>query len=92
MAELIKPGLVFADTAAFTDVVKMVAQATTGVAVLGPHPDVERLLILTEPPQLDAGEITDKGYVNQGITRRRRTALVALLAGDPPHPRIVVRG
>jgi feruloyl-CoA synthase len=26
---------------------------------------VERLLVLTEPPSLDAGEITDNGYVNQ---------------------------
>lgn len=58
----------------------------------GSSQHVERLLVLTEPPQLDAGEITDKGYVNQGLTRRRRAALVALLAEDPPHPRIIVRG
>ncbi|MGH8116747.1 MAG: AMP-binding protein [Rhodanobacteraceae bacterium] len=58
----------------------------------GSSQHVERLLILTEPPQLDAGELTDKGYVNQGITRRRRAALVALLGQDPPHPRIIVRG
>ncbi len=58
----------------------------------GSSQHVERLLILTEPPQLDAGELTDKGYVNQGITRRRRAALVALLGEDPPSPRIVMRG
>jgi feruloyl-CoA synthase len=26
---------------------------------------IERLLLLAEPPSLDAGEITDKGYINQ---------------------------
>jgi feruloyl-CoA synthase len=51
---------------------------------------VERLLVLSEPPQLDAGEITDKGYVNQRAVRERRAASVALLVQDPP-PRQVVR-
>jgi feruloyl-CoA synthase len=37
---------------------------------------VERVLILTTPPDLDAGEITDKGYVNQRMVRERRAELV----------------
>ncbi|WP_448624646.1 feruloyl-CoA synthase [Geodermatophilus sp. URMC 64] len=53
---------------------------------------VERLLVLTEPPQLDAGEITDKGYVNQAAVRDRRADLVALLSAEPPPARVVVRG
>jgi feruloyl-CoA synthase len=52
---------------------------------------VERLLVLTEPAQLDAGEITDKGYVNQRAVRDRRRDLVALLTADPVPPRIVLR-
>jgi feruloyl-CoA synthase len=52
---------------------------------------VERLLVLTEPPQLDAGEITDKGYINQSAVRDRRAGLVALLTADPPPPQVVVR-
>jgi feruloyl-CoA synthase len=52
---------------------------------------VERLLVLTEPAQLDAGEITDKGYVNQGAVRDRRTDLVARLSADPPPAAVVVR-
>jgi hypothetical protein len=32
---------------------------------------VERLLVLTEPPQLDADELTDKGYINQAAVRDR---------------------
>ncbi len=52
---------------------------------------VERLLVLTEPAHLDAGEITDKGYVNQAAVRNRRTDLVALLNADPRPSQIVVR-
>jgi feruloyl-CoA synthase len=53
---------------------------------------VERLLVLTEPAQLDAGEITDKGYVNQAAVRDRRAALVAVLTADPLPPQVVARG
>ncbi|SFO73292.1 feruloyl-CoA synthase [Geodermatophilus dictyosporus] len=52
---------------------------------------VERVLVLTEPARLDAGEITDKGYVNQAAVRDRRADLVALLSADPLPPRVVVR-
>jgi feruloyl-CoA synthase len=52
---------------------------------------VERLLVLHEPAALDAGEITDKGYVNQRAVRERRADRVALLAADPPPPQVVVR-
>ncbi len=52
---------------------------------------VERLLVLLEPPALDAGEITDKGYVNQRAVRERRADRVALLSSDPPPPQVVVR-
>ena len=52
---------------------------------------VERVLVLTEPPQLDAGEITDKGYVNQRAVRERRADLAALLGEDPAPPQVVVR-
>ncbi len=52
---------------------------------------VERMLVLTEPPQLDAGEITDKGYLNQRAVRDRRAELVALLTADPVPARVVVR-
>ena len=52
---------------------------------------VQRVLVLTEPAQLDAGEITDKGYVNQAAVRDRRSDLVALLTADPLPPRIVAR-
>jgi feruloyl-CoA synthase len=50
---------------------------------------VERLLLLDEPPSLDAGEITDKGYVNQRAVLDRRAAEVARLHAEPPAPEVV---
>ena len=52
---------------------------------------VERLLVLREPAGLDAGEITDKGYVNQRAVRERRSDDVVLLSAEPPAVRVVVR-
>ena len=37
------------------------------------------LYLMTEPPQLDAGEITDKGNLNQGGILKRRADLIAEL-------------
>ena len=47
---------------------------------------IERLLILASPASLDAGEITDKGYLNQRKVLTERAALVDLLYADPPRP------
>ena len=38
-----------------------------------------RLLALSEPPSIDANEITDKGYINQRAVLERRAALVEKL-------------
>ena len=40
---------------------------------------VMRLLVLAEPPSIDANEITDKGYLNQRAVLERRAALVEKL-------------
>jgi feruloyl-CoA synthase len=45
---------------------------------------IARALILTEPPSIDAGEITDKGYINQRAVLARRAALVEALYSDDP--------
>jgi feruloyl-CoA synthase len=44
---------------------------------------IERLLLLDTPPSLDAGEITDKGYLNQRRTLECRAADVARLYAEP---------
>jgi feruloyl-CoA synthase len=48
-----------------------------------------RALVLQEPPNADAGEITDKGYLNQRAVLARRAAEVELLYGEPPDARVV---
>jgi feruloyl-CoA synthase len=45
---------------------------------------IGRFIILTDPPSIDAGEITDKGYVNQRLTLdRRKDNVDALFAAEP---------
>ena len=43
-----------------------------------------RLLVMAEPPSIDAGEITDKGYINQRAVLERRAALVEQLYSGGP--------
>jgi len=46
------------------------------------HP--ARLLVMSEPPSIDANEITDKGYINQrAVLERRAAAVEQLYAGAP---------
>jgi feruloyl-CoA synthase len=51
---------------------------------------IGRFIVMTEPPSIDAGEITDKGYVNQRATLERRHALVEALYANPPGEGVVV--
>ncbi len=53
---------------------------------------VRRLLLLEEPPQIDAGEITDKGYVNQRAVLERRADLLDELYVEPISPRLITAG
>ena len=39
---------------------------------------------MTEPPQIDGNEITDKGYINQRAVLERRATLVEELYSDAP--------
>jgi feruloyl-CoA synthase len=52
---------------------------------------VDRLLLVTVPADLDQGEITDKGYVNQRRVRECRPELVAELTAATPSHRTIVR-
>lgn len=51
---------------------------------------IERALLMVEPPSVDAGELTDKGYINQAVALGRRAALVEKLYADPPGNDVVV--
>jgi feruloyl-CoA synthase len=50
---------------------------------------IARAMVLDEPPSLDAGEMTDKGSINQRAVLSRRAALVEELYRDPPGPRTI---
>ncbi len=50
---------------------------------------VGRFRLLTSPPSLDAGEITDKGYVNQRVAQDTRAAEVASLFAAELAPGVV---
>ncbi|RJP24018.1 MAG: feruloyl-CoA synthase [Deltaproteobacteria bacterium] len=51
---------------------------------------IGRVLLMTEPPSIDANEITDKGYINQGAALERRGELVERLYASLPDPGVVV--
>src|SRR5262249_29259536 len=51
---------------------------------------VARALIASEPPSIDAGEITDKGYLNQRAVLGRRAAAVEALYAVRPPPEVIV--
>ncbi|HSH71399.1 MAG TPA: feruloyl-CoA synthase [Deferrisomatales bacterium] len=51
---------------------------------------INRVLLLVEPPSLDANEITDKGYINQRATLENRAHLVARLYAQPPTTDVIV--
>lgn len=48
-----------------------------------------RAMLLDEPPSMDAGEITDKGYINQGAVLRRRNSDVIAMYSNVPDERTV---
>ena len=54
------------------------------------HPT--RALVLEEPPSIDAGEITDKGYINQRAVLERRAALVERLHAQPGDAAVITGG
>ncbi|HUH87254.1 MAG TPA: feruloyl-CoA synthase [Pusillimonas sp.] len=49
----------------------------------------DRAVLLNTPPSVDAGEITDKGYINQSAVLKARVELVEKLYGTDSDPRII---
>ena len=59
------------------------------VGATGSSRRVVRAILLDEPPSLDAGEVTDKGSLNQRKVLERRAALVEELYAPGPSPRVL---
>ena len=53
---------------------------------------VTRAILLAELPSLDAGEMTDKGSINQRAVLSRRKALVEELYTKSPSPQVIAIG
>jgi feruloyl-CoA synthase len=58
-------------------------------AASGSSNRIERALLLAEPPSPAAGEITDKGSVNQRAVSTRRAASIEALYRDPVEPDVI---
>jgi feruloyl-CoA synthase len=50
---------------------------------------VGRALILADDPHAHSGEVTDKGYINQTLARRRRADAIARLFATTPEPEVM---
>jgi feruloyl-CoA synthase len=65
----------------FQHVLNGLAQTSTGSATR-----LARMVLLSEPPSIDKGEVTDKGSINQRAVLKHRDSLVhALHAGTAPY-------
>jgi feruloyl-CoA synthase len=51
---------------------------------------IERLVVLARPADLDSGEITDKGYINQRQVLKNRAELIELLYTEPPPAGVII--
>jgi feruloyl-CoA synthase len=63
---------------------------TFAAAATGSSNRIVALVLLADLPSLDAGEITDKGSINQRAVLRCRQALVADLYAPAPPPHVIV--
>jgi feruloyl-CoA synthase len=61
-------------------------------ATAGSAARVERLVVMARPADLDGGEITDKGYINQRQVLINRSTLVELLYAQPAPAHVIVAG
>jgi feruloyl-CoA synthase len=58
----------------------------------GSSTQITRVFLMTEPPSIDANEITDKGYINQRAVLERRSALTEMMFTDPAPDDVIVLG
>jgi feruloyl-CoA synthase len=82
-----KPEAIIADTRIeqhFASLLSRFAAASAGSSMR-----VCRIVLLAEPPLIDAGEMTDKGSINQRAVLKRRAALVAELYCPSPSARVI---
>jgi feruloyl-CoA synthase len=87
MAADASPGAVLADPSvrdAFRSRLNALARQSSGGSTR-----ICRIILMAEPPSLDAGEATDKGSINQRAVLNRRAALVEELYADTPSAQVI---
>jgi feruloyl-CoA synthase len=72
------------------DVRRQIAEILGTLGGGGSSSRVTRALILENGPSIEAGEITDKGYLNQRALLRSRSAMVERLYAEPRHPDVIL--
>jgi feruloyl-CoA synthase len=68
----------------FAALLTKAARASTGSSTR-----IARVILCTEPPSMDKGEMTDKGSINQRAVLKNRAALVEELYADEESPRVI---
>ncbi len=81
--------LIFANAGATAEAIRD-GLARHNAANPGSSTRIARALILDTPPDVDSGEITDKGYLNQRRILERRADRVAQLFAEPAGPGVIV--
>jgi feruloyl-CoA synthase len=81
------PAAIVADERVRDFVAEALARHNTGESAATRR--VARALLLSEPPVIDANEITDKGYINQRAVLERRADQVARLYAEPADPGVL---
>ena len=66
------------------DVIDKVISSGTSASTV-----IARAVLLTDPLSIDAGEITDKGSINQRAVLKARAALIGDLYADPSPPHVI---
>jgi feruloyl-CoA synthase len=61
-------------------------------AATGSSNRICRAILLADPPSLDAGEVTDKGSINQRAVLAQRAALLAELYAEPASAHVITIG
>lgn len=61
-------------------------------AATGSANRIARGMLLARPPAIDAGEVTDKGSINQRVVMTARAALVESLYAEPPSANVLTFG
>lgn len=81
---------VVTDTAIHAEIVSRLREVASHAE--GSSARIARLTFLTGPLSMDAGEVTDKGSLNQRQLIKTRAELVQTLYVDPPPPGVLVVG